>query len=139
MVVKVKFVSLDDVMQKCHARYAVYSPSRGKVFNFNAYREHKEISSSTLKAVTGLGNKTSFYNRYDAEEKKGIAIAEGWTDAVVKMIYCAPSYFATTQGNDMVSGPALLVTNSMIPDIQDFAQWLITNNYVQLVNMVGDL
>lgn len=139
MVVKVKFVSLDDVMQKCHAAYAVYSPSRGQVFNFNSYREHKDISSTTLKAVTGLGNKTYFFNQYDAEEQKGVAIAEGWTDAVVKMIYMAPSYFATTQGNDMVHGPALLVTDTMIPDIQDFAQWLITNNYVQLVNMVGDL
>ena len=71
--------------------------------------------------------------------KRGIAINEGWTDAVVKMVYAAPSYKANAADTVSVCSPYLLDNSSLIPDIQGFAEWLITNNYAEIVTMVGDM
>lgn len=139
MVVKIKVTSLDDLMQKCHASYVVYSPSRGKVFNFSVSRNHKDISTSELKALDGCSIPGTFFYKCDADLKRGIAINEGWTDAVVKMVYAAPSYKANAGDTVEVCSPYLLDNLSLIPDIQGFAEWLITNNYAEIVTMVGDM
>lgn len=138
MAVKTKYVSLDELIKRCLAQYAVYSPSRGKVFDFAIHREHKDISTSQLMSVNNFGTHVCFLDRYEAELQKGIAVSDGWTDAVVKMVYTCPPFLESVGGN-VVSGPALLENTTMIPDVQGFADWLISHNYAQIVTMVGDL
>lgn len=142
MTVKIKVCSLDQLISKCYAAYIVYSPSRGKAFHFGEARAHCNVSTSNYQSSHQCGNYGYgiFHTPKDAELKKGIAINEGWSDAVVKMVYWGPSYYATARTDTtMVSIPWKLDGSSLIPDVQGFAEWLISNNYAELVNMVGDM
>ncbi len=135
MANEIKAVSIDDLQQKCQAYFCVYSPSRGKIYDFSSFKRHNTITSNSLTAIGKKG--CVFEARYGAQKELGLAVADGWTDAAVKIVYIAPSF--TNSSGVWAADWAKIDTLSTDIDLQSFAEWLINNNYAQIVSMVGDL
>lgn len=123
--------NIAELQKRCIAGYCVYSPSRGKYYDFGPNKRHYSITSSSLSSCDGC-----YYSRVDAYQRLGIAKADGWTDAKVAIIYYAPPY---QDGDRSIYLPAKIDALSLTINKQEFAEWLINNNYCSLVQFVGDL
>lgn len=135
MANEIKVTSIDDLQQRCSAAWAVYSPSRGKIYDFSGFKRPSAINANSLTAIGAEG--CIFGDRYTAQRKLGIATNDGWTDAAVKIVYIAPSF--TNSAGVWAKDWAKVDTVGSDIDLQSFAEWLINNNYAQVVSMVGDL
>ena len=47
MANEIKVTSIDDLQQRCSAAWAVYSPSRGKIYDFSGFKREKLEAVST--------------------------------------------------------------------------------------------
>lgn len=138
----IKAVSIADLEEQCHAWYAIYSPSRGKLYKFSSNGESSpDITHNSLTNIGWFPD--YFHNKYLAQKKLGLAYANGWTDAVVKLVYRAPAYWTgtpnTSDANNFVEAPCKIDLSSMTKDKRSFAEWLISSGNAELVTMKGDL
>lgn len=131
MANEIKATSIWELQKRCLVGYCVYSPSRGKYYDFSPNKHHYSINSSSLSTCDGV-----IYSKTDAYQRLGIARADGWTDAVVKIIYQAPPY---ERNGVKTFYPCKIDTTSLTPDLQEFAEWLVNNGYAQIVQFVGDM